>query len=109
MPVATPAALIAMKLHAFQDRNDDRKRASDAWDLYRLIDLNRDDTAFGGTFASAPDALLELMGRGIEQAFLMEVTRTRRWIVVYGDADWAAQATEDALADAANAILAAIR
>ncbi len=30
VPVATPAALVGMKLHAIETRSDDRKRASDA-------------------------------------------------------------------------------
>ena len=45
VPVATPGALVCMKLHAIQDRSPARgmdKRASDAWDIYRLLlDLDR--------------------------------------------------------------------
>lgn len=45
VPVATPGALVAMKLHAIQDRRPSSgvdKRAGDAWDIYRLLlDLDR--------------------------------------------------------------------
>jgi hypothetical protein len=48
------------------------------------------------------------MRTGIERAFRDDVTRTRRWIRVYGDAEWAARADEAVLADAADAFLAAM-
>jgi hypothetical protein len=45
VPVATPGALFAMKLHAIEDRRPAGgldKRAGDAWDIYRiLLDLGR--------------------------------------------------------------------
>jgi hypothetical protein len=48
VPVATPGALFAMKLHAIEDRRPAAgldKRAGDAWDLYRiLLDLDRTST-----------------------------------------------------------------
>ena len=46
-PFATPAALVAMKLHAIETRRGvgQDKRAGDAWDLYRiLVDLDADAT-----------------------------------------------------------------
>ena len=46
-PFATPAALVAMKLHAIETRHGvgQDKRAGDAWDLYRiLVDLDADAT-----------------------------------------------------------------
>jgi predicted nucleotidyltransferase len=108
VPVATPAALVAMKLHAFQDRNDDRKRASDAWDLHRLLDLTSGDADFARDLAAAPPALLPLLRSGIEHAFRDDVTRTRRWIRAYGDDEWATVASEVALIEAADAFLAAL-
>lgn len=103
VPVATSAALVAMKLHAFQDRNDDRKRASDAWDLYRLIDLTSGEPHFATELAVAPAGLVPLLRTAVERIFRDDVTRTRRWIQVYGDPRWAAIATEEALVDAADA------
>jgi len=46
VPVASAAAIVAMKLHAIEDRRPSGgldKRAGDAWDIYRiLLDLDRD-------------------------------------------------------------------
>lgn len=46
IPIATPGAIVAMKLHAIEDRRPSGgmdKRAGDAWDIYRiLLDLDRD-------------------------------------------------------------------
>jgi hypothetical protein len=106
--VATAAALVAMKLHAFQDRSDDRKRASDAWDLFRLIDRFGADPAFAGDLAHAPDGLLPLLRDGITRAFVDDVTRTRRWLRSYGDPEWAARADEDALVDVGELFVDAI-
>lgn len=103
VPVATSPALVAMKLHAIQDRNDDRKRASDAWDLFRLIDLTSGDSDFSNGLANTPVGLVDLMRDVVERIFRQDVTRTRRWIQVYGDAAWASLATEDALIEAADA------
>ncbi len=101
VPVATPAALVAMKLHALQDRADDRKRASDAWDLFRLIGVHGSRPEFASSLASAPDGLSALMYEAVAHCFRDDVTRTRRWILAYGDPAWAAQATEQSLIDAA--------
>lgn len=97
VPVATAAALVATKLHAIQDRNDDRKKASDAWDLFRLIDLNSGSRDFAADIAKAPEGLAAIMRVGVLRIFGSEVTRTRRWMQVYGEPEWAAAATEDAL------------
>lgn len=43
LPVATPAALVATKLHAFCDRPRDEKRASDAYDIFRLVEIHDRD------------------------------------------------------------------
>jgi hypothetical protein len=97
--VATAAALVAMKLHAFQDRSDDRKRASDAWDLFRLIDRFGADRQFALDLAGAPDDLPALMRDGIAHAFVDDVTRTRRWLRAYGEPEWAGRADEAALVE----------
>jgi hypothetical protein len=98
VPVATPAALVAMKLHAIQDRNEDRKRASDAWDLYRLLDAHLWTDTFSEAFGSAPGDLLALVHGSIERIFRTEVTRTRRWLSAYGEPSWADQLTQEDLA-----------
>lgn len=109
VPVATPAALVAMKLHAIEDRNDDTKRASDAWDLFRLITTHGNAHAFVAAYRSAPDGLVDLARASIERVFGTDVTRTRRWIQVYGQPDWAAHAHDDALIDIAALFTRALR
>ncbi len=109
VPVATPAAIVAMKLHSIQDRHDLAKRASDAWDLYRLLDANLADPEFAGSFRNAPTGLVPLIEAGIDRLFRQGVTQTRRWIMTYGDPFWAALATEDALDQTADAFLTTLR
>lgn len=53
--------------------------------------------------ADAPSGLVELAAAVVERVFRRDVTRTRRWIQVYGDAAWALLATEEALIEAADA------
>src|SRR5438094_8396727 len=93
-----------MKLHAVQDRNDDRKRASDAWDLFRLIDLTSGEREFFDQIADAPPGLVELVGDVVERISRHDVTRPRRWIQVYGGDEWAALANEGAIIEAAAAV-----
>jgi len=102
VPVARSASLVAMKVHAIQDRHDDLKRASDAWDLFRLIGLTSAEPDFSRDFANAPDGLVELVGDGIERVFRADVTRTRRWIRAYGDAAWVTAMSDEALAEIAD-------
>ncbi|HET9691863.1 MAG TPA: nucleotidyl transferase AbiEii/AbiGii toxin family protein [Acidimicrobiales bacterium] len=105
LPVATPLALMAMKLHAIEDRSEDRKRASDAWDLFRLIDLSAGTPNFRRATEAAPPTLLDLVAEVAERVLISSVTRTRRWMSVYGDPAWASVATEEALADAGRDLL----
>jgi len=109
VPVTTPAAIVAMKLHSIQDRHDVAKRASDAWDLFRLLDSNLADPSFATTFRGAPPGLVPLIDAGIDRLFRQDLTQTRRWIVTYGDASWAVLATEESLDQIADAFLVALR
>lgn len=72
-PFATPAALVAMKLHAIEDRSETRgseKRAGDAWDIYRLlVDLDGDGAIRQG-LASAPASLRGLVKDADELRFV---------------------------------------
>jgi len=58
-PFATVAALVAMKLHAIQDRSGDSKakRAGDAWDLHQPLTLHNRSGAVAAALREAPDAL----------------------------------------------------
>lgn len=45
--VATRSSLVAMKLHAAIDRADEAKRASDVYDIYRLLQFGAADACAG--------------------------------------------------------------
>jgi hypothetical protein len=107
--VATTPSLVAMKLHAIEDRKEDRKRASDAWDLYRLLDAHLWSGALAGAFDNAPGDCLQLVEESLQRVFRSEVTRTRRWLVAYGDPSWSAEATEEDLGRIADDFLDAVR
>jgi len=82
-PFATAAALVAMKLHALGSRRGDAavKRASDVWDIYRiLLDLDGDG-AVRSALAGGPEELRHLV-RDAARRFLSDgVTRSRSWLV----------------------------
>lgn len=67
---ATPAALVAMKLHAIEDRRPSGgldKRAGDAWDLYRIL-LDLDATgAVRDELAAIPLPLRNVVGDATER------------------------------------------
>lgn len=89
--VAEPAALVAMKLHSIQTRNEERKRASDAWDLFRLLRAHNTDGRISKAFADGPVGLYPVVANSLSGVFDREATRTRRWVVAYGDPRWAAE------------------
>ena len=105
IPVAQPAALVAMKLHSIQTRNEDRKRASDAWDLYRLLDAHNGSGDVTAGLKSGPEGLAVLAAEALDRMFCADVTRTRRWVVAYGDPAWAPVLTEDALRSVAAEVV----
>lgn len=97
VPVASPAALVAMKLHAVEDRSTSRggdKRAGDAWDIYRLLldrnthgDITRD-------IAGAPPTLRRLVTAATERVLVRNATRTRSWLAA-GDASMASVTADE--------------
>lgn len=95
-PVATPAALVAMKLHAIEDRSASGlgKRAGDAWDIYRLL-VDRDaDGEIREALANAPTRLRELVQDSAARVLVTNAARTRGWMQA-GDAAIAAVAAEE--------------
>ncbi len=106
IPVASVASLVAMKLHAIQDRSDDRKRASDAWDLFRLLDAHNATGEIVAAFAAAPRDLFTLVSAALERVFRHEVARTRLWLQALGDPAWTAIVTEEAMIDLAAEFVA---
>jgi hypothetical protein len=83
IPVATAGALIAMKLHAIEDRRtgaSPEKRASDAWDMYRLLlDLDARG-AVRDELAQAPEALRGVALAAAERVFVTRAARTISWL-----------------------------
>lgn len=87
-PVARPAALVAMKLHAIEDRRasgGQDKRAGDAWDIYRLL-LDRDVRGeIRRDFNGASPALQRLVADAADRVLVRNAARTRVWLAA-GDA-----------------------
>lgn len=96
-PFASPAALVAMKLHAIQDRRPQAgldKRAGDAWDLYRLLaDLDA-DASIRDAFADAPAPLRTAVRSAAITILDAGAARTRSWLRA-GDAAMAAVTTDE--------------
>lgn len=81
-PFATPAALIAMKLHAIETRSSAGrdKRAGDAWDLYRILaDLDHEGSVTAAIL-TAPPALRTLIASAADRVLLTGADRTRGWM-----------------------------
>lgn len=80
---ATPGALIAMKLHAIEDRSVSSgidKRAGDGWDIFRLLlDLDADG-AVRSELSSAPDSLRELLVLAVDRVLVSGAARTVGWM-----------------------------
>jgi hypothetical protein len=94
--VATAPALVAMKLHAIEDRRGDSvlKRASDAWVLYRLlVDLDRGGLV-RSALATAPNPLPKLVRSAALRVLVTGATRTRSWLL-QGDAVMASVRADD--------------
>lgn len=81
-PFATPAALVAMKLHAVQDRSGAGavKRAGDAWDIYRLLVDFDADGYVRRELATAPAPLPMLIADAAERVLVADAPRTRSWL-----------------------------
>lgn len=96
-PFATPAALVAMKLHAIEDRSATRgldKRAGDGWDIYRLL-LDRDaDGEIREALANALTPLRELVRERAARVLVTNAARTRGWMQA-GDAAIAAVTADE--------------
>lgn len=85
-PFATAAALVAMKLHAIQDRSGDSqaKRAGDAWDLHQLLTLHDRSGAIAATLRSAPEAVRVAVEQATDAVLVTGAVRTRSWLRTSG-------------------------
>lgn len=80
--VATPAALVGMKLHAIRKRRGATaaKRGSDAYDVYRLLALRNADGSLATALARAPVGLGRWCTSQLEELFVNDADRTVLWI-----------------------------
>jgi Nucleotidyl transferase AbiEii toxin, Type IV TA system len=88
LPVATPAALIATKLHAFCDRQRDEKRASDAYDIYRLLETQDRGGEVAEATNDGPSGLAAIVGEVMAERFVDGAARVVRYLRTYGDPAW---------------------
>ncbi len=99
LPMARPSALVAMKLHAIQDRRlvgGIDKRGSDAWDIYRLItDLDVDVIAT--ELRSMLPSLTRVVVAAANDILVDSASRTRGWLRT-GDAEMASVGSDDLIA-----------
>ncbi|MGH9918252.1 MAG: nucleotidyl transferase AbiEii/AbiGii toxin family protein [Nitrososphaerales archaeon] len=105
VPVATSAALVAMKLHSIQSRIEDRKRASDAWDIFGLLEAHNASGEIGAAIVAGPEGLGSLVTSAIDRVFRTDVTRTRRWVQGYGEPLWIQRMTDAALVGLATELI----
>lgn len=94
--VATPAALVAMKLRAMQQRRANvlNKRISDAYDAYRLLAAHDRDGHIARELAAAPDGLGTWCTTRVRDVFDTNVGQTQRWLAT-GSPDMAAVSVDD--------------
>ncbi len=90
--IATPAALLATKAHALEDRHDPRKRASDTTDIIGLLDADQDEIV--DALRRAPHFLADMVARSLRRTMIDDAVRRARDLLAYGDADWALSAEE---------------
>jgi hypothetical protein len=108
-PFATPAALVAMKLHAIQDRRAAAgrdKRSGDAWDLYRLLTDLDHDGGIRRDLAAGPSPLRTAVRAALETVLVRNATRTKGWLAA-GD-DQMAAVTADELRYLAGPVIDAL-
>jgi hypothetical protein len=87
-PFATPAALLATKLHAIQARRESQraKRSSDARDIHRLLLVLDADGSIGLALRAAPDGLRTAVRHAVHRVLVADVARTRSWLASDPDA-----------------------
>lgn len=85
-PIATPASLVAAKLQSHQNRKRrDEKKASDVYDIYRLLREHDHDRGDGiaETLATAPEDLAAWCADAIESSLVTSSARWARQLGVY--------------------------
>lgn len=95
LPVAIPAALVATKAHAFCDRQAEPKRASDAYDIFRLLESRDRDGRIAEATRRGPRGLAQVMHDVLQHRFVDDATRVVRYLKTYGDPAWPAIESDD--------------
>jgi hypothetical protein len=80
-------------------------RASDAWDLFRLLKTHNAAGEIATAIAHGPPGLAPIAAAALDRIFRTDVTRIRRWIHGYGEPGWTRLMTDDALADLATEVI----
>ncbi|MEO8691981.1 MAG: hypothetical protein ABI658_00610 [Acidimicrobiales bacterium] len=108
-PFAIPAALLAMKLHAIEDRSNGfdqtRKRGGDAWDMHQLLTRLDANGSVRAQLALAPPVVRGLVSEGLERVFIARKNLTAGWMRAIPQA---AGVTGDELALPAESVLVAL-
>lgn len=77
--VATPAALVATKLHAMRNRRRaPEKAASDAYDIYRLLAAHDRDGSLAAAIAAGPADMAALCADAMSDTFIADAGRWAR-------------------------------
>lgn len=81
-PVATPAAIVAMKLHSVEGRRESRpeKRASDIYDVVRIVSAFGSVSIADELTRSAPTSLVASVVSRCNRYFVNDVDRSFRWL-----------------------------
>lgn len=95
LPIATPAALVATKLHAFCDRPRDEKRASDAYDIFRLVEAHDADGSVAAAINDGPRGLAEAVHELAADKLVENAERVVRYLKVYGEPVWGEISSDD--------------
>ena len=95
LPIATPAALVATKLHAFCDRPRDEKRASDAYDIFRLVEAHDADGSVAAAINDGPRGLAEAVHELAADKLVENAERVVRYLKVYGEPVWDEISSDD--------------
>lgn len=96
-PVATTAVLVAMKLSAAPARRDvvAHKRASDVFDLYRLLRAGDAGGEVSAALRDAPDDLASLLANIATDVLVVGAAQTLRWMRSSGSPEMEGITLED--------------
>lgn len=85
-PVASIEALVAMKLASAPARREPalHKRASDIFDVYRLLAVHDVDRSVSRAVRAAPDDLAGLVRHFADMLLVEQAERSTRWLITMG-------------------------